>query len=232
MSIHPSSPRGPHPSCPAIAGKGTALLRGGRGAGGDATQVMKTEFGYELVRVISGFESIRSSLVTVFNGNEAESQTPSPPPFGRSPSPAIAGADMRSRSRDASASEPRTKIRKNSLQLSGEQDVFPCFAFISWRKREAERRQAHHPLAASCGCGSGLSRDRSPLGAPPRRLPRKSMPWLSPGRVSCDLRNGGRLDARTARERSYKPRPREPHSPHQSAVTGDVPDERDGFVSN
>jgi len=36
-------------------------------------------------------------------------------------------------------------------------------------------------------------------------------------------RNAGRVDARTARERGYKPRPQEPHSPHQSAVTGDVP---------
>ena len=35
--------------------------------------------------------------------------------------------------------------------------------------------------------------------------------------------SAGRSDARAARERGYKPRPREPHSPHQSAVTGDVP---------
>ena len=35
--------------------------------------------------------------------------------------------------------------------------------------------------------------------------------------------NAGRVDARTARERGYKPRPQEPHSPHQSAVTGDAP---------
>ena len=34
-------------------------------------------------------------------------------------------------------------------------------------------------------------------------------------------------DARTARERGYKPRPQEPHSPHRSAVTGRRPfDER------
>ncbi len=35
--------------------------------------------------------------------------------------------------------------------------------------------------------------------------------------------NAGRVDARTARERGYKPRPQEPHSPHQSAVTGRRP---------
>ena len=100
------------------------------------------------------------------------------------------------------------------------------------------------------GCGSGLSAARSPLGAPPRRLPRKSMPWLSPGRVSWDLRRAGycppsavpvqrgtsrtgrvagRSDARTARARGYEPRPQEPHPLRRSAVTGDVPDERDGF---
>jgi hypothetical protein len=35
--------------------------------------------------------------------------------------------------------------------------------------------------------------------------------------------NAGGDDARTARERGYKPRPQEPHSLHQSAVTGDAP---------
>jgi hypothetical protein len=36
-------------------------------------------------------------------------------------------------------------------------------------------------------------------------------------------RHAGGDDARTARERGYKPRPQEPHSLHQSAVTGDAP---------
>ena len=35
--------------------------------------------------------------------------------------------------------------------------------------------------------------------------------------------NAGGDDARTARERGYKPRPQEPHSLHQSAVTGRRP---------
>ena len=35
--------------------------------------------------------------------------------------------------------------------------------------------------------------------------------------------SAGRNDARAARERGHEPRPREPHSPRQSAVTGDVP---------
>ena len=47
---------------------------------------------------------------------------------------------------------------------------------------------------------AGSNEGGSPLGAPPRRLPRKSMPWLSPGRASRDgrgrrryLRHGSRL---------------------------------------
>ncbi len=36
-------------------------------------------------------------------------------------------------------------------------------------------------------------------------------------------RNAGGSDARTARERGYKPRPQEPHSPHPTAVTGRRP---------
>src|SRR5208282_6920920 len=42
----------------------------------------------------------------------------------------------------------------------------------------------------------------------------------------CTSRAGhyaGRVDARTARERGYKPRPQEPHSPHRTAVTGRRP---------
>jgi uncharacterized protein YuzE len=47
----------------------------------------------------------------------------------------------------------------------------------------------------------------------------------------CTSRAGhyaGRVDAQAARERGYKPRPQEPHSLHQSAVTGRRPfDEQD-----
>ena len=55
------------------------------------------------------------------------------------------------------------------------------------------------------GCGSGLIGDRSPLGAPPRRLPRKLMPWLSPGRVSWDLRAAG-VSRRALSQSSEAPR--------------------------
>ncbi len=104
------------------------------------------------------------------------------------------------------------------------------------RKRgEAERRQAHPSIGRINGCGSGLSAARSPLGAPPRRSPGNLMPRLSPGRASrrrCTKelpsppaalkrstsragRYAGGVDTRTARERGYKPRPQEPHPPHQ-----------------
>jgi hypothetical protein len=69
------------------------------------------------------------------------------------------------------------------------------------KEGEAERRQAHpsivHATPADVtvrGCfgrGSDPSGDRSPLGALPRRLPRKSMPWLSPGHASRETRWGG-----------------------------------------
>jgi len=118
-------------------------------------------------------------------------------------------------------------------------------------RRSADRRTFHDRATLSdvaiCECfgrGRGLIGDRSPLGAPPRRLPRKLMPWLSPGRVSWDVRqsgryptaavpvqrgtsrtgrNAGRLDTRTAREQGYKPCPQEPHPPHRSAATGRRP---------
>jgi hypothetical protein len=121
----------------------------------------------------------------------------------------------------------------------------------SLKRREAKRRKARSPETAPAGAAPPpypLPERRrygggSPSGAPPRFLPRKSMPWLSPGRVSWDVlcralpgsavpvqrgtsqtgHHAGRTDARTARERGYKPRPREPHSLRQSAVTGDAP---------
>jgi len=43
-------------------------------------------------------------------------------------------------------------------------------------------------------------------------------------------RNAGGVDARTARERSDKLRPQEPHPPHQSAVTGGRPSMSGIFV--
>src|SRR5580704_9819543 len=45
----------------------------------------------------------------------------------------------------------------------------------------------------------------SPLGAPPRRLPRQSRPWLSPGRVSWDVRRQA-LPVATLSQSSGAPR--------------------------
>jgi hypothetical protein len=93
-------------------------------------------------------------------------------------------------------------------------------------------------------CHLKVLRARSPLGAPravlaaqinataqprPRfmrtggcgRYPHhRTHPQRSTSRTG---HSAGRVDAQAARERSYKPRPQEPHSPYQSAVTGDIP---------
>ena len=91
--------------------------------------------------------------------------------------------DIRNRSRDATASEFRIRHSEN-LPNEG--------------RRSADRRTLHDRATLSdvaiCECfgrGRGLIGDRSPLGAPPRRLPRKLMPWLSPGRVSWDAQQAG-----------------------------------------
>ena len=98
---------------------------------------------------------------------------------------------MTERSRDADASEFCFH-------------AIPCKALP---RREAERRRARSygnrisNAAAPSECSErsasryGPHGGGSPLGAPPRRLPRKSMPGLSPGRVSCDLRRDGRYPA-------------------------------------
>ena len=60
--------------------------------------------------------------------------------------------------------------------------------------------------ASKCfGRGRVLIGDRSPFGAPPRRLPRKLMPWLSPGRVSWDVRAAG-VSRRALSQSSEAPR--------------------------
>ena len=57
-------------------------------------------------------------------------------------------------------------------------------------RRSAKRRNP--ALAASSGCGSGLSADRSPFGAPPRLLPEARKPTGSaPGHASWDVAPAG-----------------------------------------
>ena len=153
----------------------------------------------------------------------------------------------RFRSRDAMASEAWGTKGKFRLQIKG----------------EAERRQAHRPVMsaphsqalpsehasgavarhAHKRCRLPALRARSPLGAPPRYLPRKLMPRLSPGRASRERRCGV-LPSPSIRAHSDAPRapvivpagrcpsrpgaglqarPHEPHPLRQSAVTGDIP---------
>ena len=119
------------------------------------------------------------------------------------------------------------------------------------QKRAAERRQAQLHWSRTIGCSSAphermlpAVRTSGALGAPRRRLARRlnALPQprprftrsggrrLSPAPSNALKRstsrtghNAGRVDAWTARERGYEPRPQEPHSLHQSAVTGDAP---------
>ena len=98
-------------------------------------------------------------------------------------------------------------------------------------------------------CRRNALRARSPLGAPSRLSSRgfrlhaiRSRPRVTPaggaGVTRSSLtpkpstwhpdRNVEGVDTRTAREQGYKPRPQEPLPPHQSAVTGDTPQGRDG----
>jgi len=125
-----------------------------------------------------------------------------------------------------------TKQRaRHERQLFAPQRMIPKSAVAVFGQDHAPRTKGGRAPTGAwsrgriSGCGSGLSAARSPLGAPPRRLPRKSMPWLSPGRVSWDLRRAGycppsavpvqrgtsrtgrvagRSDARTARDQLAK----------------------------
>jgi hypothetical protein len=123
----------------------------------------------------------------------------------------------------------------------------------SLKRREAERRQARLPLAASADAAArpALTRARSPLGAPPRlwsqrercdpiqaalhaseRMRALPAPSFALKRgTSRTGHNAGGDDARTARERGYKPRPQEPHSLHVQVCLENTPfDERDGAI--
>jgi hypothetical protein len=70
---------------------------------------------------------------------------------------------------------------------------FPKTSQKSRGERSAKRRvvqRPHRRVRRPLRIFSPLQRKYgggSPLGAPLRRLPRKSMPWLSPGRVSWDV---------------------------------------------
>jgi hypothetical protein len=116
------------------------------------------------------------------------------------------------------------------------------FAALANKTREAERRKAHQPWPRNTGKRRRLPMPGAAAGlSAPARLPAprhgscqsERTLRLSPGRASRDRqvtralpappialkrgtpragRNAGGIDARTARERGYKPRPQEPHS--------------------
>jgi hypothetical protein len=137
--------------------------------------------------------------------------------------------------------------------LSHSQEILPMKG-----RRSADRRAFHGPhrrmrprariLRPPPLAGEGWEGARSPLGAPPRlwsqrercdpiqaalhaseRMRALPAPSFALKRgTSRTGHNAGGDDARTARERGYKPRPQEPHSLHVQVCLENTPfDERD-----
>ena len=77
------------------------------------------------------------------------------------------------------------------------------------KRREAERRQAHLPWPCSTEHGSGLSGDRSPFGAPPRRSPGRTHPASAQLQFPRFLRPGALGVTRCNLSRVYRA-PRRP----------------------
>jgi len=152
----------------------------------------------------------------------------SPPcaPSGARPSP-CRGGQIDSRSRDAPAPEFLQKpLQKVSPQRGG---GAPTGA-PSIGRTERMRQRAHRSPLASRRSTAALARQLNATAQPRPRFTRARGRRVLPAPsfalkrgTSRTGRNAGRVDARTARERGYKPRPREPHSPHRSAVTGRRP---------
>jgi hypothetical protein len=153
------------------------------------------------------------------------------------PLPRLRGRIKQSRSRGACASElchasPKQALPNASPTKGGGAPRGASIHGPRHQTRVATR------LASGAGAASSETARLSALhrGAPPRRLPRPCFLRLACGGryppcavpvQRCTSRAGhcaGRpMLPGTARERSYKPRPQEPHSLHQSAVTGRRP---------
>jgi hypothetical protein len=100
---------------------------------------------------------------------------------------ALAMTPERPHSRGAFFSRPSFAARqgiKTSLKKKG--GGAPTGASIHYPRYTRRRYRLKVPRARKRPSG-----DRSPLGAPPRRLPRKLMPWLSPGRASRETQCEG-----------------------------------------
>jgi hypothetical protein len=133
--------------------------------------------------------------------------------------------------------------------------VLPSHSQTSSPKKGGGAPTGATVLGRISGCGSApcANTARSPLGAPPRfpsqrerfdsaqaalhaseRMRALPAPSFALKRgTSHTGHNAGGDDARTARERGYKPRPREPHSLHVQVCLENTPfDERDSLQCN
>ena len=203
-------------SRPATAGRGAALLRGGRGDCIDA----------------SPDAAEHSSL-----------PAPPPPCFAWSPSPLSRGRISNSvlamrwhpscgHGTPRNFSPPKNKgggapIGANVWSRATPADVATgqCSGRgrAAWRSPLAFRRSTAALVAATERFDSARAAlPASPARSDPRRLALKRS-------TSRSGRNAARVDARTARERGYEPRPQEPPSLHRSAVAGDVPRTSEGL---
>jgi hypothetical protein len=179
---------------------------------------------------------------------------PHPPRSARRPLPAR-GERWTKRCRSRDAGHPRFGARTETSRPKKARGAERRQA-RSQEPRHALRRCRRNAVSGAARATAdpvartGPLRARSPLGAPPRLSSRgfrlhaiRSRPRVTraggPGVTRSSLApkpstwhpdpSVEGVDARTARERGYKPRPREPLPPHQSAVTGDTPHGRDGF---
>jgi hypothetical protein len=154
------------------------------------------------------------------------------------PLPRCAGEDKQIRSRDAFASEFCHAIPKQALPSTSPKKGGGAPTGAPTIGRASGRGRA--PCAgalASRRSTAALATQINAMAQPRPRFARNSGQRRYLRHESrlqrCTSRAGhyaGRVDAQTARERGYKPRPQEPHSPHQSAVTGRRPfDERDSM---
>jgi len=142
--------------------------------------------------------------------------------------------DTENHSRDASASEFCSPPRRRRYF-----EMAP-----SIERGKAKRRKAHSATAVLCEARQRIQRDAlafrrftaalviaserldSAQAALRAKHDAEALPplWIALKRSTSRAgHHAGGVDARTARERGYKPRPQEPHSLHQLAVTGQRP---------
>ena len=142
----------------------------------------------------------------------------------------IEGTISRSRraiARESWQSHCETKPRRSpKAEGSGAPKGAIVLAALARRGSAPCDRCARLPALHSGACQSERTLQLSPGRASRDQQATQALPApsiaLKPGTWRSG-RNTGGIDTRTARERGYKPRPQEPHSLHQSAVTGRRP---------